>query len=195
MRHYIKFSDPNLLTLLKQGDMLAFEELYERYWSKLYSAAYKRLSNREAAEEIVQDIFTSLWLKRTVLVINSSFENYLYTSVKYMVFASFQKESNRRAYESYAIHIKTDIDNSTVEELDGNELKRNVSTEVAKLPEKCRKVYELSRKEHRSNKEIAFSLGISEKTVENHLTRALRTLRINLKQVGTLLLSALLSSF
>lgn len=195
MRQYIKFSDSNLLTLLSQGDMVAFEELYERYWSKLYSAAYKRLSNREAAEEVVQDIFTSVWLKRSSLVIYSSFENYLYTSVKYMVFASFQKETNRKTYENYAMHVNTHVDNSTVEEIDCNELKRNVSSEVEKLPEKRRKVYELSRREFRSNKEIAFSLGISEKTVENHLTRALRTLRINLKQVGTLLLSALLSSF
>lgn len=182
------------MTLLKQGDMVAFEELYERYWSKLYSAAYKRLSNREAAEEIVQDIFTSLWIKRSALAINSSFENYLYSSVKYMVFASFQKESNRKAYESYFIHVNSVVDNSTIEEIDSNELKRNVSSEVEKLPEKCRKVYELSRKEFRSNKEIAFFLGISEKTVENHLTRALRTLRMNLKQVGTLLLIALISA-
>lgn len=195
MRQYIKFSDANLLTLLRHGDMVAFEELYERYWSKLYSAAYKRLSNREAAEEIVQDIFTSLWLKRSVLVINSSFENYLYSSVKYMVFASFQKANNRKAYEDYVMHVNDAVDNSTMEVIDWNELKRNVSSEVEKLPEKCRRVYELSRKEYRSNKEIAFSLGISEKTVENHLTRALRILRINLKQVGTLLLSFLLSSF
>ncbi|PRY49881.1 RNA polymerase sigma-70 factor (ECF subfamily) [Arcticibacter pallidicorallinus] len=195
MRQYIKFSDSNLLALLKQGDIVAFEELYERYWSKLYSAGYKRLGNREAAEEIVQDIFTSLWIKRSSLVVNSSFENYLYSSVKYMVFASFQKESNRKTYENYVAHVHKDIDNSTVEAIDWNELTRNVGTEVEKLPEKCRKVYELSRKEFRSNKEIAFSLGISEKTVENHLTRALRTLRVNLKQVGTLLLSSLLSFF
>lgn len=188
MRQYIKFPDSSLLTLLREGDMVAFEELYERYWSKLYSAAYRRLSNREAAEEIVQDIFTSLWLKRAVLEINSSLENYLYTSVKYMVFAAFQKESNRKAYESYFTHVNNNVDNSTLETLDWNELKRSVGTEVEKLPEKCRKVYELSRKEFRSNKEIAFSLGISEKTVENHLTRALRTLRINLKHAGTLLL-------
>lgn len=194
MRQYIKLSDANLLALLRQSDMIAFEELYERYWSKLYSAAHKRLGNREAAEEIVQDIFTSVWLKRSALVINSSFENYLYSSVKYMVFASFQKESNRKAYESYVVHVKKDVDNSTDEVIAWNELKRNVSTEVEKLPEKCRKVYELSRKEFRSNKEIAFYLGISEKTVENHLTRALRTLRINLKQVGTLLVSMFLSS-
>jgi RNA polymerase sigma-70 factor (ECF subfamily) len=195
MRQYSKFSDSNLLALLRQGDIVAFEELYERYWSKLYSAGYKRLRNREAAEEIVQDIFTSLWIKRASLVINSSFENYLYSCVKYKVFAAFQKESNRRAYEGYVVHLNKDVDNSTMEAIDWNELKRNVSTEVEKLPEKCRKVYELSRKEFRSNKEIAFSLGISEKTVENHLTRALRTLRINLKQVGTLLIAILLSSF
>lgn len=194
MRQYLKFSDSNLLILLKQNDRLAFEELYERYWSRLYSSAYKRLSNREAAEEIVQDIFTSLWIKRAELVIHSSFENYLYTSAKYMVFAFFQKECNRKAYESYFTYVHNRVDNSTLEVLDLNELKRNVSSEVEKLPEKCRKVYELSRKEFRTNKEIAFSLGISEKTVENHLTRALRTLRVNLKHAGTLLLSLFISS-
>src|SRR5690606_19574206 len=110
MRQYTKFSDTNLLALLKQGDMVAFEELYERYWSKLYSAGYKRLGKREAVEEIVQDIFTSLWVKRSSLVINSSFESYLFSAVKYMVFASFQKENNRKIYESYVAYVHKDID-------------------------------------------------------------------------------------
>ena len=187
MRNYEAHSDLDLLALLKQDNMSAFEELYERYWSKLYAAAYKRTRNKESSEEIVQDLFTSIWTNRNTLAVHSSFQNYLYSSVRYMVFAGFQKETYRKNYESFLIYHQFDMDNSTEDTIALNELKRSINERVQSLPEKCKAVFELSRKEHRSNKEIAFYMGISEKTVENHLTKALKTLRISLKHAGTLL--------
>lgn len=182
-----KLSDEDLVGLLKDGEVPAFEELYNRYWDKLYSAASKRLSSGEVAEEIVQDFFTSLWLNRTKLSIHTSFKYYVYTSVRYLVYNQYQKESVRRAYQEARQNALVYEDNSTEDLIAFKELNKVLDEGVEKLPSKCRTVYELSRKEYKNNKEIAHLLGVSEKTVENHLTKALRNIRLSLKDAMSLL--------
>ncbi|MNK03678.1 RNA polymerase sigma factor [compost metagenome] len=173
-----QLSDEALVLLLKQEDVDAFEELYNRYWDKLYAAAYKRVRSKETSEELVQDFFTSLWLNRNTVQIHSSFEGYLFTSIRYLVLNHLQKELVRSTYKEA---IKTDkVDNSTEETVMLNDLVLNLNKEVEQLPIKCKSVFELSRREYKTNKEIALELGISEKTVENQLTKALRRIRIGL---------------
>lgn len=171
-------SDEVLVQLLKEGRTDAFEELYNRYWNKLYAAAYKRIRSREISEEVVQDFFTSLWLNRNTTEIKTSFAAYVYTAVRYLVLAYIQKEIVRNTYRLGLLTDKPD--NSTEETVITNDLLLNINKEVELLPVKCKSVFELSRKEHKTNKEIASELGISEKTVENHLTKALRRLRVGL---------------
>ena len=178
-----KFSDEDLIELLKEGSTAAFEELYNRYWEKLYNSARKRLSEAEIAEELVQDFFTSLWLNREKLVIHSSFNSYVHSSIRYLVYNHYQKETVRRVYQENTQRVLALEDNSTQELLSLKELNKVLEEGVEKLPAKCRTVYELSRKEYKNNKEIASLLGISEKTVENHLTKALRNIRLSLKDV------------
>lgn len=185
-----KLSDENLLELLKEGKTAAFEELYGRYWAKLYSCAYKRLKDRELSEEIVQDFFTSLWQKRETLIIHTAFSNYTYTAIRYLVFSHYQKESVRRAYQESILQPDFGYHNSTEEQVAFNELNRLLQQGIEVLPEKCRAVYELSRKENKNNKEISHLLGISEKTVENHITKALRVLRLSVKDVISVILIA-----
>ncbi len=186
MRHLDELSDKNLVDLCREGDTKAFEELYNRYWCKLYSSAFKRIRVREVAEEIVQELFTSLWLNREKLVIHTSFQNYLYSSVRYLVFAYFSKEYSRKSYEEFALGKVSIYDNSTEEVIALHDLGKNLDAELSHLPGRCRSVFELSRKQYKSNKEIASVLGISEKTVENQLTKALRILRVNLKYLTSL---------
>lgn len=171
-------SDEELTLLLKEEQIDAFEELYNRYWDKLYAAAYKRLRSREISEEIVQDFFTSLWLNRKTNAIRSSFAGYVFTAVRYLVLNYIQKEIVRNAYKHGLLVDKAD--NSTEETVIANDLLLNINKEVELLPLKCKSVFEMSRREHKTNKEIALELGISEKTVENQLTKALRRLRISL---------------
>jgi RNA polymerase sigma-70 factor (family 1) len=178
-----KFSDEDLIGLLKEGSVAAFEELYNRYWEKLYNSARKRLNESEIAEELVQDFFTSLWLNREKLVIHSSFNSYIHSSIRYLVYNHYQKETVRRVYQENTRRVLVLEDNSTQELLSLKELNKVLEEGVEKLPAKCRTVYELSRKEYKNNKEIASLLGISEKTVENHLTKALRNIRLSLKDV------------
>ncbi|WP_448700244.1 RNA polymerase sigma-70 factor [Mucilaginibacter sp. AW1-3] len=172
--------DAELLALVKSDNMEAFEELYYRHWKNLYSFAYKRVRSKEISEEIVQDFLTNLWAGRKTLIIKTSFEGYIYTAVRNLVFNYIARETRRKAYSHFVQLFKIDTDNSTEETIDTRDLQQNIEKGLHDLPEKCRSVFELSRHENKSNKEIALELGISEKTVEGHLTKAIKRLRVTL---------------
>jgi RNA polymerase sigma-70 factor (family 1) len=192
MTEYNKLSEKELVDYLKQDKLSAFKEIYERYWKPLYGAAYKRLKSKELAEEIVQELFTTLWIKRHTLNISAGVAGYLYNAVTHQVIDHYRKELVREKYKQAFRVIHNDMDNSTEEAIMLKELTETIESEISLLPDKCRSVYELSRKEHKSNKEIAIVLGISEKTVENHLTKALKRLQLGLNNYNVLLVSLLL---
>ena len=183
MQDFCKFSDEELLYFLKSNNAAAFEEIYNRYWSKLYVIAYKRVQHREVAEEIVQDFFTSFWINREKIQIHTLLKAYMFTSIKYLVLNHIKKNISQRTYSHYLNLQQEKPDFSTEENILLNDLKYNLEREVNLLPPKCRKVYELSRNENKSNKEISVELSISEKTVENHITRALRQLKVGLSDL------------
>jgi len=186
MKNFEKLSDERLSLLLFKGDNGAFEEIFNRYWSKLYAAAYKRVKHREAAEEIVQDLLTLLWSKRKSVQIHTSLAAYLYTSIRYMVFNHIQKEAVRENYKDSFQAVNIFYDNSTEETVLLNDLNWNIEKEINHLPPKCRSVFELSRKENKTNQEIAEVLDISEKTVEGHLTKAIKLLKLSLSDISRL---------
>lgn len=183
-----RLSDEALLGLLHDENRLAFNVLYNRYWKKLYNTASKRIKDREAAEEIVQDLFTSLWINRKKIRIHTSFESYLHGSVRYLIIACFQRQVNKLRFEEGFSKVNSLSDNTTEDFILTNDLIESLNRKVYALPDKCRSVFQLSRKDHKSNKEIAAALGISEKTVENHMTKALKLLRVGL---GALTITAL----
>jgi RNA polymerase sigma-70 factor (ECF subfamily) len=164
-------------------DIAVFIEIYNRYHAQLYTAACKRCSSTEIAEEIVQDLFINLWRNRATIKINSSLSGYLFTSIRNLILNQIQKEAVRKnTYESLILE-NSDYDNSTEEIVIANDLNHYFNIIQGSLPDKCRSVFELSRKHHKSNKQIAHELGISEKTVENHITRALKYLRLSLHYI------------
>src|ERR1700743_1372524 len=180
MGDFTKLTDDELIALLKQDMLGAFKELYGRYWKKLYGEAYKRLKSKESAEEIVQEIFTNLWLKRHSQTITTTVGGYLHSTVSHRVIDRYRQELVKEKYKKAFRVVYSETDNSTEDAIMLRELTYAIETEVSQFPDKCRSVYELSRNEHKTNKEIALQLGISEKTVENHLTKALKRLRIGL---------------
>ena len=182
-------SDEELFDLLKSDEFAfqAFTHLYNRFWELLYSAAYKRLKSREVSEEIVQDFFTKLWINRKEISITTSAEGYIFTSIKYLVLGYIDKETVRNKFRALIDVSESSLDDSTQEKINLNELVASIDKQVQSLPPKCRSVFELSRTEYKTNKEIASELGISEKTVENHLTKALKRLRLNLSDSFLLL--------
>lgn len=183
MKRLSDHTDVQLTELFTLGDIDAFEEIYNRYWLKLYSAAYKRIKERATAQEIVQDFFTSFWINREQVKIQTSLQGYLFTSIKYLVLNYKRAQAVRNSYAEILLMVNNSFDNSTEENYNYKELLERVETEVNQLPPKCRNVFELSRKQYKTNKEIAQLMGISEKTVENHLTKALRYLRVNLNSL------------
>lgn len=170
-------SDHELLELLRNGDKAAFTEIYNRYWESMVAVATHKTGDLDEGEEIVQDIFVSLWNRRKDLRISGPLKNYLSVSVKYRVIKALAMQSNRREFDYPHSVDAAIIDDSTQEYLQLEELREQLSRLVAMLPEKCRLVYQLSRDAGYSQKEIASALSISEKTVEAHLGKALKTIR------------------
>lgn len=176
-------TDQDLIADIANGDSRAFEILYRRYFSKLYGAAYKRLQDRAITEEIVQELFVSLWERRASLPIEN-IENYLFTSIKYLVIAQFKKNS---LFEKYSSTLTQNDDNFTEQSIAFDELNDAYQQALLAIPERCREVFLLKRS-GLSQREISEKLDISEKTVENQMTKALKILREALKDYTALLI-------
>lgn len=173
--------DVTLVQLIKQGDKEAFTILYDQYWKPLLSYAGKRLVMPEDAEEIVQEIFVTLWERRGELDIHSSVSAYLHTSVKYRVYSKYREWLKRN--NAWRIPGLEDVDYS-VPALDPfvyKELEEKIRIVIGKLPQKCREAFVLSREEKLPNKKIAQRMSISVNTVEKHIGKALQMLRAELK--------------
>ncbi|WP_299780080.1 RNA polymerase sigma-70 factor [uncultured Formosa sp.] len=180
-------SDIEILKGLKDDDKRALTLLYNTYWKVLFISSYNLLKDKEVCEEIIQDVFIDIWNKRKDLEIKVSLQSYLYACVRYKVFAEFR--SNKVMRVELFEELDRRMQYATPEtKIMHKELKQHIKFVVESLPEKCQRVYKLSRNEQLSHKEIAKQLNISIKTVENHITNALRILRASLGQVLFILL-------
>ncbi|MEJ7644516.1 MAG: RNA polymerase sigma-70 factor [Chryseolinea sp.] len=190
MNRFKAYSDENLLDLSRGRDIAAFEEIYHRYWKPLYSACFRRIQSREISEEIVQDVFTSLWTNRNMVVI-TNLSAYLFTAIKYKVINHLARELSRTTYEGHQAMLHRQ-DNSTEEYVLLGDLKSALEREVEKLPAKRKMIFRLHKDENLSLKQVASQMGISEKTVENQYGKAIKVLKVNLRHftfaVGTLLI-------
>ncbi len=182
---YSTYTNPALLKLLSESDELAFTELYNRFWKKLFTISYNRLKEKESAEDIVHDVFASLWKNRHQIEI-AALENYLATATKYAVLTKIKSfERERRYMSSFAtapvieMHVESTLHYKRLLEI--------VKQEVEKLPEKCRLVFNYSRQQGMPVKEIAKELHISPKTVENQLNKALKQIKMAARPFLTLL--------
>ena len=183
-------NDQFLLENLAKGNTDAFEQIFRRYWHRLYIMAKSKVQSHDDAEEIIQTIFSSLWEKRESLAItNLSF--YLRTAVRNSVIDIIRSRVTQQKYWDY---YKTFIPGQltiTEDTVVFDDLNGAVEEAVNHLPEKSKKVFKLSRFEGRSNAEIAKLLHLSEKAIEYHLTKSLRDLRVHLKDFTLMLLIVL----
>ncbi len=180
--------DLQLMTLLKKGSERAFTEIYNRYWGKLLAIAYKHTKDKSASEEILQEVFLSLWNRKAIVEIQS-LQGYLATAVKFSIFKQHQRQRRRLELErtEYNVQLISDDEN----EIDARFLKEYINGIVEQLPEKCQLVFRYSRESGMNIPEIAQEMNIAEKTVESHLTKALKTIRTNIKSSD--LLSVIIS--
>ena len=169
-----------LLKLLSRGDELAFSEIYNRFWQKLFAVAYNRLNEMQEAEDIVHDVFASLWANRGKTRIES-LENYLATATKYTVLAKIKRKERERIYNSNTLHQAPVFELSIENSLHYKQILEFTKKEVENLPEKCRLIFKYSRNAGMPVKQIAKELNISPKTVENQLNKALKQLKLATK--------------
>ena len=182
-------SDPELADLLKSGDEDAFTEIYNRYYGVLYAHALKLLRDDDEVSDLLHELFINLWVKRTELNLMPTLAAYLYRSVKNRVINAFEKSRIRQTYlDSLQSYINAGS-RVTEETIRVNELALQIEDEVARLPGKMRKIFELSRKCQLSHKEIADTLGISDKTVKKQIGNVLHRLRM---KINALMFSFLL---
>ncbi len=180
--NYLSFTDEELFGLVsKRNDQLAFEQIYNRYADRLYAFVCMRIQDEVASEEIVQEIFISLWQKRQ-LTEPESFMAYLFSAARYKALSYIRSSKVRDEYAlNFAMFLAKNHDNSTQDLVDVNDLKAILDKEIDKLPAQCKTAFRYSRFQNFTNREIAEKMGISIRTVENYITQALKHLREKLK--------------
>ncbi|MEQ8301920.1 MAG: RNA polymerase sigma-70 factor [Cyclobacteriaceae bacterium] len=155
-----------------------FEKIYDENAQPLFRFINSRIRNKEASEEIIQDLFLSLWEKRNMLEVQSSFPSYLFGAARYKILDYIRSESVRAKYAEEFKRFFIDNTPSTAEGLlHLKELQFKIDSSLSQLPPKCQKAFRLSRMEHKSIYEIAEEMHISKRTVENYITQALSHLR------------------
>lgn len=179
MMEYNKFSDLELIGLLKQDDELAYAEIYRRFKQQLFLHAYRMLSDEDEAKDVVQEVFISLWSIRNDLNVNS-LASYLYGSIRNKILNII---AHKQVVDRYINSLDNYLDKGiplTDEWMREKELLKIIDQEIAKLPEKMREVFELSRNHNLSHKQIGELLGISDQTAKKHVNNALKILRLKL---------------
>ena len=170
--------DVLLLQQIEQGSKRAFNLLYEKYWESAYSAAYKRLKDEDQAKDVVQEIFTHIWLKKESLHINN-LPAYLNTAIRNKVFKVVEKQKTFHPF----LDILEDMP-STYLKADENLLWKEflISYEALlnSLPPKRQIIFRLHYQNDLSTKDIASQLGVSRKTVQNQLLKAIEKLKVSL---------------
>src|SRR5690554_290040 len=168
----ITVSDDELLEQLCNDSEVALSMIFKKYWQPLFISAFNLLKDKGACEDIIQDIFIKVWDRRNEIEIKTSLKAYLFASMRYEVFRQI-KLGNARV-DIFECLDQVFKDSSPYEDLVHKELLAKVDLVVESLPDKCREVYRLSREEQLSHKEISEKLNISPKTVETHITKALK---------------------
>jgi len=173
---------------LRSGDIQAYEMIFRTHYEPLCNYAFTFVADRDMAEEIVQGTFLYLWEKREAMEIHSSLKSYLYTAVRNRCLNEIKHRKVRQQHINREL-LTADTGTETVsEELAAAELEERIQVAIEKLPEQCRMVFKLSRFEELKYAEIADQLSISVKTVENHMGKALKIMREQLKEYLPLLL-------
>ncbi|GAB3764665.1 RNA polymerase sigma-70 factor [Spirosoma pomorum] len=184
---YHQYADDQLTSALADGDRNAFAEIYDRYWSLLYRLAYQKLRTRETAEELVQDLFVSLWSRRAEAHIRD-LRPYLLTALRFSIINHIESLRVHERFVAYYESFLMQTDTESTDELALQDLTNAIEKSLQTLPEKSQQVFRLSRFEYLTIPEIAQRLDLSEKAIEYHLTRALKVVRENLRDLGTLAL-------
>lgn len=178
----MQLSEQDIVSAIRLGDERVFEEIFRKYYQSLSNYANSILKEMDESEEIVQNLFLGIWEKRANLEITISLKSYLYRAVHNHCLNRIKHLKVREEYQQYATNFYDVSHESVSNTVMKNELEQKIEEAISKLPEQCRVVFSLSRFEELKYHEIAEKLAISPKTVENHIGKALKLLRIELSE-------------
>lgn len=171
-----------LLKKCSTNDKAAFHEIYDHFKAFVFGIVNARIDDRDDALDVTQDIFISLWENRKQLAGIKDFKTYLYVYSRNQVVSAYRKKNIRLKGETYLIEKLNQLEHSSEEHLFARELTISIDNVVGQLPETMRNCYTLSKSEGKTNDEIAAILQISEKTVRNNVSEALKRMRFYLQR-------------
>ncbi|RXF70221.1 RNA polymerase sigma factor [Arcticibacter tournemirensis] len=174
-----QIEDKELLHLIKQNDTSAFKILYDRYWKDLYVKACKRV-DEDSAKDLIQEIMTTFWRRRNTITLSKKGDvaAYLHTALRYRII-SYYAYTASEIKKTAVFDFPADL--SIPNTLEIKELKEIIELEVGKLPHRMQQVFRMSREFDYSISDIAMQLNLSEQTVKNQLSEALKRLRISIQ--------------
>lgn len=176
----MQLSDTQILIAIGQGDEGVFEQVFRKHYNGLCTYGRSILRDADEAEEIVQTVFVSIWEKRNEIEITQSLKSYLYRAVHNHCLNRIKHQKVREEHQQYAAYYHETAYESVSQTVYKNELEKHLSMAIEKLPEQCRIIFKLSRFDELRYQEIADQLGLSVKTVENQIGKALKILRTEL---------------
>ena len=175
-----------IIRRLKRDDKSAVDDLFEYYYPRLYQFSKSILKIESEVDDILQEVFVKLWLNRQNIHNPETFNAYIFTITKNEVLnlirSKLKDQQFREKLYLFAVAEEYRVQN----ELEFDEIRTGIDRIVSNLPERRQQIFKLSRTEGLSNKEIARQLNISEKTVEDHITHAIKKIRASLTEIGIL---------
>jgi len=168
-----KEDDIILFNLIRHGDKLAFRHLFETYFTPMCRFMNLYVHEKTIVEELALDIFTYIWENRMTLQIQLSLKAYLFQAARNKCLNVLRQKKLTVSIDN----VEIDIEETNVMSLETEELYQLIQEAVLALPDKCKEVFQLSRTESLTNKEIANRLNISVKTVEGQITKALKRIK------------------
>jgi RNA polymerase sigma-70 factor, ECF subfamily len=180
MKDYVFYSDEELMQEIKADNMFAFDVLYKKYNKKLYKFSYSILKSQVESENIIQDVFLTLWETRYKIVKDSSIKCYLFTIAYNSAISIIRKKARESEFIKYLKSLQEINEEPVNMQLEYNELTSKLDEIINELPQRQKDVYILHRAKGLKYSEIAECLNISVNTVENHMSRSLKTIRARL---------------
>jgi RNA polymerase sigma-70 factor (ECF subfamily) len=177
MKDFISKSDEELMLEIKADNMFAFDVLYNKYCKRVYKFGYSILKSQEESENLMQDVFLSLWENRQKVKKDSSIKSYVFTITYNSAVSIIRKKAKESEFVEYLKSLQEISEEPVNVELEYNELADKLDEIIKGLPQRQKEVYLLHRIEGLKYSEIAKRLNISVNTIENHMSRALKTIR------------------
>ncbi len=177
MTDFFSYSDEELMQEIKADNLLAFDILYKKYSKKLYKFAYSILKSTEDAENIIQDVYLNLWENRSKVNKDASVQYYIFSIAHNSAISLIRKKAKSAEFIEY-LKLHQYINQSPLDvEIEYKELKAKLDEIIDHLPDRQKEVYLLHKVEGLKYQEVADKLNISVNTIENHMSRALKTIR------------------